>query len=278
MKTYDDRAIVLSGFRLGEADKIVTLLTPARGKVKAVAKGLRKAKSRFGGRLEALNHIDVTLYQGKSLYTVTGVSVVHAFPRMRSSFERTNIGLACAEAASKAVHEGQPATAQYECLLEALLALERGWPGPWFFAGFLFRLSRSAGFEFRLGSCVKCGRIGSRFRYLSYSEGGVVCSGCSERVRCANVGEDVIESLRQASERTMFELLLDSVSEERRNWGLRDPRSSSETPARLQWASTVTSATHAMARLFEYHLEDRLRSVESGLCFAGRLGEPVSTG
>lgn len=240
MRIYEDQAIVVSGFRLGEADKILTLLTPGAGRLKAVAKGVRKTKSRFGGRLEALNHLEVSLYRGKSLFTVTGAQSLEVFPKMRAGLVRTEIGLACAEAAVRAVHEGQPARNQFEHLLAALRSLDTREPGPLFFASFLLTLSRISGFEFRLGSCLGCGSA-DRLEYLSVSEGGAVCRSCKDEYSCYRAGGDVLELLDAAA----------SASE----MGGGSPDS-------------IRLATHASVKLFEYHLEDRLRSYR----VAGGLG------
>lgn len=241
---------------MGEADRILTLLTSERGKVKAVAKGVRKANSRFGGRLEPLNHVEVCLYQGKSLYTVTGASVVETFPRLRSDFHRTNIALACAEAAMRATHEGQPAPGQYSTLLEALRVLDEGPPAPLFFAAYVLKLAKSCGFEFRLSSCVRCGKR-EKMRHLSLVEGGVVCQGCSSGISCYNAGFDVVASLAKAAEVELRDLV--SGSE-------RDPRRIGTTE---RFAVDAPSATHAALRLFEYHLEGRLRSPDAGVSLVG---------
>lgn len=256
MKTYEDDAIVLSGIRLGEADRILTLLTSERGKVKAVAKGVRKANSRFGGRLEPLNHVAVCLYQGKSLYTVTGASIIETFPRLRSEFDRTNIALACVEAAMRATHEGQPAPAQYVTLLEALRVLDEGAPAALFFAAYVLKLAKSCGFEFRLSSCVRCGNK-EMMRHLSFVEGGVVCERCSHGTSCYNAGFDIVGSLAEVAEVELRDLVSGSV---------RDPARSGTTE---RLAVDARSATHAALRLFEYHLEGRLRSPEAGVSLVG---------
>ncbi|MER3396326.1 MAG: DNA repair protein RecO [Acidimicrobiia bacterium] len=242
MRVFDHEAIVVSGSRLGEADKILTLLTPKAGRVKAVAKGVRKTKSRFGGRLEALNHLDISLYQGKSLYTVTSAHCIEVFPRMRASLARLEAGLACAEAAARAVHEGQPAAPQFAHLLEALRALDKCDPGPTFFVWFLMVLSRISGFAFHLDCCVGCG-ADSQLEFLSIPDGGAVCRQCRSRYSCFKIDPQVLEVMRSASD---------------------DAGSTAPPP------DVARVATHASIKLFEYHLEDRLRSfrVVSGLGMA----------
>ncbi len=239
MRIFDDEAIVVSGFKLGEADKIITLLTPSAGRLKAVAKGVRRTKSRFGGRLEPLNHLEVSLYQGKSLYTITGAQSLEVFQKLRADLRRMEIALACSEAACRAVHEGQPGPSQFEHLLGALRSLNTQEPGPLFFAWFLLSLCRISGFEFQLGKCLRCGDS-EDLQYLSVPEGGALCRGCKDKYSCFKAGAEVIRLMDQASTSAL-------------------ERSGSP--------ESVKMATHASVKLFEYHLEDRLRSyrVANGL-------------
>ena len=88
MALYNDQGIVLRSYSFGEADKIVILLSPNRGKLRTVAKGVRKTKSRFGGRLETLTHVDLVLYEGKNLDMITQVSIIEAFPALRGDLDR----------------------------------------------------------------------------------------------------------------------------------------------------------------------------------------------
>src|SRR4030066_2301564 len=83
----NDQGIVLRGFPFGEADRVVVLLSPNSGKVRAVAKGVRKTKSRFGGRLEPFTHVDLVLYEGRTLGTITQVSAIDVFPHLRNDLD-----------------------------------------------------------------------------------------------------------------------------------------------------------------------------------------------
>ena len=98
-RSYQTEAVVLRSFRLGEADRVLHLYTLEHGRVGAVAKGVRKTKSRFGGRLEPLSHVEVALYRGSSdLQTVTGVDLVRSHRETREDYGRLAIGLIGAEA------------------------------------------------------------------------------------------------------------------------------------------------------------------------------------
>src|ERR671936_2037219 len=98
-RSYKTEAVVLRSIRLGEADRVLHLYTADRGRVGAVAKGVRKTKSRFGGRLEPLSHVELQLHQGSGeLQTVTGVDLVRAHAAARELPYRLNVGLIGAEA------------------------------------------------------------------------------------------------------------------------------------------------------------------------------------
>src|SRR5881409_1737906 len=98
-RTYKTEAIVLRSMRLGEADRVLHLYTLDRGRVGAVAKGVRKTKSRFGARLEPLSHVELMLHQGQSdLQTVTGVELIRSHQAAREDYYRLSVGLIGAEA------------------------------------------------------------------------------------------------------------------------------------------------------------------------------------
>ena len=98
MSTYRDNAVVLGSYKFGEADRVVVLLTQEHGKIRAVAKGVRKTKSSIGARLEPMSHVDVSLRSGKDLDTVSEVRLVHTHSALRTDFDRLNQGLSMLEA------------------------------------------------------------------------------------------------------------------------------------------------------------------------------------
>ena len=98
-RSYKTEAVVLRSFRLGEADRVLHIYTLERGRIGAVAKGIRKTKSRFGARLEPLSHVELMLHQGSSeLQTVTGVELVRSHHESREQQYRLGVGLLGAEA------------------------------------------------------------------------------------------------------------------------------------------------------------------------------------
>src|SRR5438093_13351184 len=101
MPLYKEQGIVLRAIKLGEADKIVSILTQGSGKIRAVAKGIRRTNSKFGARLEPLTHVSLLLYQGRNLDTVTQAEIISPFTGIRSDFARIAAGESMLEAADK---------------------------------------------------------------------------------------------------------------------------------------------------------------------------------
>jgi DNA repair protein RecO (recombination protein O) len=119
-----DRGVVLRSYRLGEADRIVVFLTERHGKVRAVAKGVRKTTSKFGARLEPLTHVDLLLWQGRSdLDIVNQVEVVSSYRVVREDLARLAGGMALLEVTDQMAQERHPDPALYSMLVGALGAL-----------------------------------------------------------------------------------------------------------------------------------------------------------
>ena len=177
MKLRRDQGIVLRGYPFGEADRIVVLLSPNQGEVRAVAKGIRKTKSRFGGRLEPLTHVDLVLYQGRNLAIVTQVSVIEPFPRLRQDLDAVIAAGSMAGAISKVVVAGEPSHRLFLLLQRGLHALEQGAGGRDLVASFLLKLMDALGQAPALGHCAACGRR-DVFDRFSLVGGGMVCSDC----------------------------------------------------------------------------------------------------
>ena len=177
MSLRNDQGIVLRGYPFGEADRVVVLLTPNHGKIRAVAKGVRKTKSRFGARLEPLTHVDLVLYRGRNLDTITQASVVESHPRLRLDLGAALAAGAMAGAVDKATVEGEPSLRLFLLLQRGLSALEGGIRGHDLMAAFLLKLADALGQAPALRRCAGCGREGSLGRF-SVSGGGMVCGRC----------------------------------------------------------------------------------------------------
>ena len=123
MALYRDQGVVLRTIRLGEADRIVTFVTEGHGKVRAVAKGVRKTKSRFGGRLEPLTNVSVLFYEGRELDIVSQAETIDHFRPVRDDLDRLGRANALLEAVDQVAQEREPNARLYQMLVGALRAL-----------------------------------------------------------------------------------------------------------------------------------------------------------
>lgn len=160
MPLYRDEGVVLRTVKLGEADRILTILTRAHGKVRAVAKGVRRTKSRFGGRLEPFMRVDLLIATGRSLDVVSQAASIAVYAgTIGSDYDSYTAASAIAETADRVVAaEHQPVPDQYRLLVGALAALARHAHAPRDIGGsYVMRALALAGWRPRLGSCVVCG-------------------------------------------------------------------------------------------------------------------------
>lgn len=182
--TYRDEAVVLRTHKLGEADRIITLLSRQHGKIRAVARGVRRTSSKFGARLEPFSHIDVQFVNGRSLDIVAQVESLHSFGRhLAQDFPRYTAGQVMLETADRLVtEERQPAVQQYRLLVGALSVLNEGTRDgqretATILDSYLLRSLAVAGYAPTFTDCAKCGLEGPH-RAFSPAAGGVVCSVC----------------------------------------------------------------------------------------------------
>lgn len=166
--------------KLGEADRIISLMTRENGRVRAVAKGVRRTSSKFGGRLEPFMHVDVQIWQARSLDIVTQADTVVPYARsIVSHYPRYTVGTAMLETVERLTpDEGQPAPQQFLLLLGALRTLARGEHDPGLVLdAFLLRSLATAGWAPSFVDCARCGAPGPH-RGFSVATGGVVCPLC----------------------------------------------------------------------------------------------------
>jgi DNA repair protein RecO (recombination protein O) len=172
--------IVLRSLRYGEADRILHLYTPDRGRVSAIAKGVRRAKSRFGGRLEPFFRIDLVLYEGRGdLLTVTSAETVAAHPRLREDAAALDGAARACEAVARVFDDGDPHRGVYHLLANelALLDGEPALAGRANALAFRLKLLLAAGFAPHLAACASCGET-EHLMGFSGAAGGVVCAAC----------------------------------------------------------------------------------------------------
>lgn len=182
MPTYRDHAIVLRTHKLAEADRIITILTRDHGKVRAVAKGVRKTASRFGARLEPLNVIDVQMYTGRSMDTVTQVETIAPYGAMAvSDYSVWTAAQAMVETVDRLTPEDrEPATQLFLLLHGALRTLtSKEHDATLTLDAFLIRSMALAGWGASFDDCAMCGE-GGPHRWFSIAHGGALCSSCKQ--------------------------------------------------------------------------------------------------
>ena len=230
---YKDEAVVLRTMRLGEADRIVTFVGRGQGKIRAVAKGVRKTKSRFGGRLEPFSRVSLVMWRGRSdLDIVTQVDAVEMFRNIREDLDRFALGQVMLEAVDRVVQEKEASPRVFTLLIDGLQGLSAS-SSPLVLAWFLLRLSGVAGFAPSLDGCTECG---AKATWFSPGQGGAVCDGCRTR--------DAVE-VSPGVLRLLQDLVVEGA------WMKTDPQ--------------VVATASRLARFYaEYHLERRLRSAAAG--------------
>lgn len=186
MTLFRDDGIVLRTQKLGEADRIVTLLTRGHGRVRAVARGVRRTRSRFGARLEPFSHVDVQLFArggelaGRGLPLVTQAETISPYGRhVVGHYDRYTAGTAMLETAERFTdHEGEPHVQQYLLLVGALRTLAGGEHASGLVLdAFLLRSLAVGGYAPSFADCARCGLPGPH-RFFSLAAGGVVCTDC----------------------------------------------------------------------------------------------------
>ncbi|HEX4992065.1 MAG TPA: DNA repair protein RecO [Rubrobacteraceae bacterium] len=182
MAVYRSKGIVLRSIRYGEADRILDLYTCDAGLVSAIAKGIRRTRSRFGARLEPLSCVDFVAYHGRTLDTVTQAEVLRSFHGVREDLARFEaaagmVGLV------RALSGGDEADRRvFNLLYNGLDALERGDSGfDSVEAAFGLKLSMLAGYAPQLDDCLSCGiklNEAPEPLYFAPNHGGVLCQEC----------------------------------------------------------------------------------------------------
>jgi DNA repair protein RecO (recombination protein O) len=179
VSVYRDEGVVLRTQKLGEADRIVTLLTRHHGRVRAVGKGVRRTSSRFGSRLEPFTHVDVQLYEGRSLDTVTQAETVSPYgQRLASDYGRYTTGTVMLETAERlTVVEKEPATQHFLLLVGGLRTLVAAEHDPSLVLdAFVLRSLSVAGYAPSFEDCARCGAPGPHRAFVV--TGGAVCADC----------------------------------------------------------------------------------------------------
>lgn len=233
MGLYRDEGIVLRTHKLGEADRIVVILTRHHGKVRAVAKGVRKTKSRFGARLEPPTHLQLQFYEGRGeLQIVDQVETIDHFGAIRGDLDRLTRAVSMLEAADQLGLEGEPNPPLFQMLLGALRALA-GHCGPLVVPAFFLKVLALEGFRPIVDQCVECGAEDDLVAF-DLESGGARCA--LHRTGTA-LSPDALALLRDILGGRLGSALNEDSS-----------------PATVE-------IDHLATRSMEHHLERRLRSV-----------------
>jgi DNA repair protein RecO (recombination protein O) len=237
--TYKTEGVVLRSIRYGEADRVLHLYTADRGRVGAVAKGVRRVRSRLGGRLEPLSRVNLVLYEGRGeLSTVSQVDTVHAHSALRERRASLERGSQACEAVLRLMDSSEPNRPAYNLLCNELALLDahpraatRGQA-----LAFRAKLLLAAGFAPELSACAACGES-EHLGAFSPSAGGVVCAGCE--AGSFPLSEDA------------HAFLVDAVG-----------RPLADAPEADERA--LAQADRALAETLEHHAHVRLRRVPAG--------------
>jgi DNA repair protein RecO (recombination protein O) len=184
VSTYRDDGIVLRSHKLGEADRIVTLLARKTGRVRAVAKGVRRTKSRFGARLEPFTHVDLLLYTGRSLDVITQAETIKPYGEpLAGDYPRYTTGTAMLETAERLTPvEKEPSLRQFLLLVGGLRALCEAAHDPRLVLdAYLLRSLAVAGYAPALDECAVCGTrqdAAGALRAFGIAAGGLTCQAC----------------------------------------------------------------------------------------------------
>jgi DNA repair protein RecO (recombination protein O) len=233
---YRDQAVVLRTYKLGEADRIVVLMTEHHGKVRAVAKGVRKTMSKFGARLEPMSHVRLLLAQGRELDIVSQAESVESLAPLVADLDHLTNGIAMLEAVDQMALERDPAPHLYRMLVGALRTVAAR-SGPLVVPAFYWKLLAAEGIRPQLDSCVQCGEVEPLVAF-DMDHGGVLCRACRSG---APISAEALEVMR---------LILGG----RLNEALDRPAD------RLSGRVAHEVSGHA-TRALEHHIERRLRTV-----------------
>ena len=177
MGLYRDTAVVLRTHKLGEADRVVVLLGRATGKVRAVAKGVRRTGSKFGSRLEPGSYVSLQLHEGRGeLDIVTQAETVESFRRTREDLSRLGRAASLLEAVEQLAQDRQPAPRLHDMLVGGLRAIDDRNP-PLVAGAFFLKLLAVEGVAPELDSCVGCGEEDGDM-WMALEAGGLRCRSC----------------------------------------------------------------------------------------------------
>ena len=241
MALYRDKAVVLRTYKLKEIDRIVVFMTEHHGKVRAVAKGVRKSGSRFGGRLEPMNHVDVLFSEGRDLDIVSQVDLVSTAGAARNDLDRIARGMSMVEVVDQLGMEREATPHLYKMLVGGLATLEKT-DSEIVVAAFFLKLLAAEGSRPELDTCVSCRKPLSDLTegtfHFNVESGGVQCREC---ILGRRISSDAIALMRQI----LGGQLVDALNHE-------------SGPALREVSELAT-------QIMEHHTERRLRTMHTNV-------------
>jgi len=194
LKTF---GIVIKRMNFGEADRILTILTERFGKVKAIAKGVRKTKSRLAGSLEPFMVLDLQLHEGKTFYIVTGAVIQKEFPDLHKNLQKTSQAFYIGEIADKILQEDQRTHQVFEIFSDGLSEIEKS-GSEFLLRIYELRMIEAAGFKPELYECIHCKeKITPDDNFWDSIEGGLICQTCQQKFHHGKrISDDLIKILR----------------------------------------------------------------------------------
>ncbi|MDQ1535225.1 MAG: repair protein RecO [Actinomycetota bacterium] len=175
---YRDEGVVLRTIKLGEADRIITIFTQGHGKVRAVAKGVRKTTSRFGARLEPASHVALLCYKGRELDVVTQVETIESNRSVREGYAMFTHAVPMLEVVDHVTPERDPNPALYRMLTGALRTLGAR-RAALVTTAFFWKLLSLEGFQPMLDGCARCGADAVELLAFDLADGGMLCASCA---------------------------------------------------------------------------------------------------
>ncbi len=231
MALYRDEAVVLRTYKLAEADRIVVLFSRGRGKIRAVAKGVRRTRSKFGSRLEPGSIVQLQLYEGRNLDIITQAERVVAFTNLRANLDSYGRAALLLEIVDSSVEEGESNRALYKMLTGALRELERA-GNPLVVPTFVAKFLVLEGVQPLVDACVRCGSANDLVA-IQIHEGGVLCVNCPPGEPISDEARRALAHVFEGRVRHVLDATADTVAQE---------------------LETIA------AKLIEQHIERRLRS------------------
>lgn len=232
---YRDVGIVLRTYKLGESDRIVVIMTQDNGKVRAVAKGVRKTKSKFGARLEPMSHVRLLLYRGRELDIVSQAESVAPMAPLLSSLDRASQAMAALEAIDQLALEREPNPRLYRMATGVLRTIADR-PAPLNVPAFYWKLLAAEGLEPQLDACVRCGEAepGTTMVAFDLNEGGTLCRACRSGTSISPAALEITRDILGGRLNRALEL--------------------DESPATHEVGALAT-------RALEHHIERRLKAI-----------------